>query len=149
MATWLTTPFESDESGNLVMLTIRRDVEKFRNKPRFKFRIAVTWTYIPDVSGMPDESTSELMEQVETALEASFSKDPVAVLTGIYTGDGTRDYLFHTANLHVFQYRFNEALATFPVLPLSFYAEEDPLWEEYAKMLALAEASERGDEDLD
>ena len=30
MATWLTSPFESNESGNLVMGTIRRDVDKFR-----------------------------------------------------------------------------------------------------------------------
>lgn len=91
---------------------------------------------------MPSESDSELMEGVTEALEAAFKADPVAVLAGIYTGDGERTLLFYTLSLHIFQRKFNEALAQFPTLPLQFEAFEDPDWEEYRQMLAFAKADD-------
>lgn len=138
MATWITSPFESASSGNLVMGTVRKDVQKFIDNPRFKFRVEVTWTYTPAAAGMPDEATSKLMESAAENLNKSFSKDPVALLTGIYTGEGARTWVFYTLSLHIFQRKFNEALAEFPPFPLTFEAEEDPSWEEYREMLALA-----------
>lgn len=146
MAIWLTSPFESNESGNLIMGTIRKDVDKFRCNPKFKYRIEVSWSYVPDSKGMPEESVSEQMEQVETALNDIFAKDPVAVLTGVYTGEGVRDLVFYTLSLHIFQRKFNEALALFPQLPLTFSATEDPEWEEYAQVLSAAEAADSDEE---
>lgn len=142
MATWLTSPFESTESTNLIMGTVRKDVEKFKSNPRFKYRVEVEWTYTPDTLGMPSEDDAKQMEEVEETLNTIFKKDPVAVLTGVYTGDGVRDLVFYTLSLHIFQKKFNEALAVFPILPLTFSAEEDPEWEEHANMLAIAEAAE-------
>ena len=145
MAIWLTSPFESNESGNLVMGSVRKDIEKFKSNPRFKFRVEVHWKYAAGVHGMPTDMDSELMEQVEDALNTVFSKDPVAVLTGIYTGEGERDLVFYTLSLHIFQRKFNEALAAFPPLPLSFEAEEDAEWDEYTQMLAIAKSDEVDD----
>lgn len=136
---WWTSPTES-ESGRLVMVTGRRDVAAFRNNPRFDKRVEVTWRYDEaNASGMPDVKTSELMEQVQDALQATFTKDPVAVLTGIYTGDGERNWVFYTLSLHIFQKKLNEALAGFDILPLTFHAEEDPGWEEYSEMKEISE----------
>lgn len=144
MAKWLTTPLESSnpEGGNLIMATVRKDVESFRNNPRYKFRIDVSWPYTPHDKGMPSEEESELMEAVTEKLEAVFHKDPVAVLTGVYTGEGVRDLIFYTLSLHIFQRKFNEALEEFPPLPLEFSAEEDEQWEEHSAILELAEAAE-------
>ena len=74
MATWLTAPFESNESDNLILGSVRKDITKFRNNPRFRFRVEATWQYEPDIKGMPDEHTSELMEQVEESIENIFGK---------------------------------------------------------------------------
>ncbi|MDE6527459.1 MAG: DUF695 domain-containing protein, partial [Muribaculaceae bacterium] len=111
----------------------------------YKYRVDVHWKYTAGVHGMPSDSDSELMEQVEDALTNTFSKDPVAVLTGVYTGEGMRDLVFYTLSLHIFQRKFNEALAAFPPLPLAFEAEEDPEWEEYTQMLSIAKADEETD----
>ena len=75
-----------------------------------------------------------MMEKVQEALEAVFKKDPVAVLTGIFTGDDERDWVFYTLSTHIFGRKLNEALAEFPVLPLSIYCENDPEWNGYAEM---------------
>lgn len=131
---WWTAPAES-EDGHLIMVTGRRDVSRFRTNPRFNIRIEVTWRYdSADSSGMPDTETSQLMEQVQEALQKEFHKDPVAVLTGIYTGDGKRDWVFYSLSTHIFGRKLNEVLAPFPLLPITVYCENDPDWQEYDEM---------------
>ncbi|MDE6573491.1 MAG: DUF695 domain-containing protein, partial [Duncaniella sp.] len=110
------------------------DVEKFRSNPRFGIRIEVTWKYTPASDGMPSEEESETMEQVQEALQEVLRKDPVAVLTGIYTGDGSRDWVFYSLSTHIFGKKLNEALEPFPLLPITVYCENDPQWEEYDEM---------------
>ena len=135
---WWTSPTES-ENGNLIMVTGRRDVDKFRNNPRFNIRVEVTWKYDGDSSGMPNYDTSSLMEQGQEALETEFKKDPVAVLTGIYTGDNERNWIFYTLSTHIFGRKINDALASFELLPISIYCENDPDWNEYSEMKELSE----------
>lgn len=145
-STWLTSPLETDNrSGNLVLGTVRKDVRKFMDNPRFRYRVEVSWSYEPAAAGMPSEADAMMMEQVLEAIEKTLSKDPVAVLTGIYTGDGVRDLVFYTLSLHIFQRKFNEILAPFPLLPLEFSAEEDAGWEEYRTMLAITSAADGDD----
>ena len=83
---------------------------------------------------MPDTATSEMMEKVQDILQAEFKKDPVAVLTGIFTGDGKRDWVFYTLSTHIFGRKLNELLAPLPLLPLTVYCENDPSWEAYDEM---------------
>lgn len=130
---WWTSPAQS-ESGRLVMVTGRRNVSKFRSNPKFNIRAEIIWRYRGDSSGMPDQPTSELMEQVHEALVEAFRKDPVAVLTGIYTGDDERNWIFYTLSVNIFGRKLNEALADFPLLPIEVRCATDPDWEEYDEM---------------
>ena len=130
---WWTAPAES-EDGQLILVTGRSGLEQVKATGFFIYRIEVNWFYQGDDRGMPDYPTSKLMEQVTDALEATFSKDPVAVNTGIYTGAGERNWVFYTRSLHIFQRKLNEILSPFETLPLTFHAEEDPDWAEYAEM---------------
>lgn len=135
---WWTAPTES-ETGNLIMVTGRRDVDAFKNNPRFNIRVEVTWKYIGDKNGMPDVATSTLMEQVQDVLTSVFAKDPVAIMTGIYTGDGERNWVFYTLSTNIFGKKINEALQAFDLLPLTIYCENDPDWNEYQEMKSLTE----------
>ena len=130
---WWTAPAES-EDGHLIMVTGNKDVAKFRSNLRFCIRIEVSWNYTGDASGMPDTATSELMEQVQEALQTEFRKDPVAILTGIFTGDGKREWVFYSVSTHIFGKKLNQALEPFPLLPITVYCENDPGWEGYDEM---------------
>lgn len=135
---WWTSPTES-ESGRLVMVSGRKDVAKFRSSGKYKIRVEITWKYQGNAAGMPDEPTATIMEAVQEALEKAFKKDPVAVLTGVYTGDDERNWVFYTLSVNIFGKKLNEALAPFDLLPISIYTENDPEWGEYDEM---REASE-------
>lgn len=133
---WLTAPATGDD-GELVMVTGRTDVARFRDNPRFNIRVTVSWRY--GDSGMPDTTTSQLMQEVAERLVREFAADPVAVLTGIYTGAGLREWVFYTLSLNIFGRKLNERLADLPLLPLQIGAESDPAWHEYTEMSQVLE----------
>jgi hypothetical protein len=135
---WWTSPTES-ETGALIMVTGRQGVEPVIATEKYNDRIEITWKYTPDKNGMPDFKTSSLMEQVTDALNNAFAKDSAAVMTGIYTGDGERNWVFYTLNPKKFQYMLNDALKDFELLPITLYAEKDPEWNEYREMKDLSE----------
>lgn len=130
---WWTAPAES-EDGKLIMVTGRPGMDHFKATGAYIYRIEITWAYAPDGTGMPDYGTSKLMEQVTEAFEAEFRRDPTVVLTGIYTGAGERNWVFYARSLFIFQRKINTILEPFETLPLTFHAEEDPDWTEYAEM---------------
>ena len=130
---WWTAPTEA-ENGNLILVTGRRSMDNVIQTGLYRYRIEVTWPYEVDGKGLPLYADSKVMEEITDALNESFDHDPVAILTGIYTGDGQRNWVFYTRSLHIFQRKFNEVMAPFPALPLQFEAEEDPNWQEYHEM---------------
>ncbi len=134
MNDWWTAPAES-EDGRLIMVSGRRDIDKFRNNPRFTIRIEIRWVYndAPDAA-MPNDGDAETMGTATDNLLAVLDKDPAAVLTGIFTGAGERTWVFYTLSTHIFQKKLNEALAELPTLPLEISAENDPNWEAYDEM---------------
>lgn len=136
---WLTVPAE-DDNGALVIVTGRTDVAKFRDNPRFNIRLSVRWRY--GDAGMPDTDVSTMMQTVTEMLAKEFKKDPVAVLTGIYTGAGLREWVFYTLSLPIFGRKLNETLAALPVLPLEISAESDADWDEYAEMRQVVDSVE-------
>ena len=119
------------------MVTGRRDIAKFRDNPRFNIRVEIAWEY--GLEGMPALEDGEMMEQVTERLQREFDKDPVAVMTGIFTGEGRRDWIFYTLSTNIFGRKLNEALSDLPALPLKVYCENDPDWAQYDEMRFLSE----------
>ena len=133
MDKWWSYPADG-ENGKTVIVSGRDDVGKFKDNGKYIYRIDVTWRYNALPSGMPEEGDAALMEEATDALQAAFSKDKVAVMTGIYTGDGRRDWVFYTKNLKIFSLVFNKALENVDPMPLEIDAEEDASWDEYNNM---------------
>lgn len=131
---WWTSPTESG-NGRLVIVTGRDGVDALRLSGKYRYRVELTWRYPCGDDGMPSREESELMEQADEALKTTFRKEHKAgVITGIYTGDGQRDWVIYTPSLKLFGSVLNRALSALPQLPLEISAEEDPQWEEYEMM---------------
>lgn len=127
---WWTAPATA-ENGNPVIVTGRDRMKALMDSGKYCYRIEVIWRY---GDGMPDDETAVLLEQATEAMKTQFKKDRVAVMTGIYTGDGQRDWVFYTRSLGVFNKVFNRALEPLPTLPIVVEAYSDPEWEEYRNM---------------
>lgn len=128
---WWTAPAEAPD-GEVVMVTGRDNIDKFRDSGKYNDRIEVTWPY--EGGGMPGEEVASLMEQADDALRAELKKEKAVILTGIYTGAGQRNWVFYVKNPRIFQSLLNRAWAELPLLPVSISAERDPEWQEYAEM---------------
>jgi len=130
---WWSYPAEGN-SGKTVIVTGRDCIDEYRECGKYIYRINVSWEYNALSDGMPEDDDARLMEEVTDALLDAFKKDRVAVMTGIYTGDGKRDWVFYTKNLKIFSLVFNKALEDLPTVPIVIDAEEDDAWEEYLDM---------------
>ena len=130
---WWTAPTES-ESGATVLVTGRDYMDEIMAKGKFPYRVTVSWDYNRRPDGMPEDADAVMMEKATDAMQEEFRKDKVAYMTGIYTGDGRRDWVFYTGNLNIFGKVFNRALADLDTMPLLIEAESDPEWNEYREM---------------
>ncbi|MBQ9576543.1 MAG: DUF695 domain-containing protein, partial [Muribaculaceae bacterium] len=79
---WWTAPAEGD-NGNLILVTGRRSMGNVIETGLYRYRVEVTWPYEGDDKGLPIYTDSKVMEEVTDALNESFDRDPVAVMTGI------------------------------------------------------------------
>lgn len=131
---WITVPTVDDE-GNTIIVTGCTDVAKFRSRPKYSIRVEVSLPYTCEGAlGFPDEASAQLLGDITDTFEAMLKGKNTAILTGIYTGAGRRDWVFYTFSTEIFNSFLNKALASFPLLPLSIYAENDPQWQEYDEM---------------
>lgn len=142
---WWTTPTEA-ENGATVIVTGRDYLDDVISGGKYKYRVDVAWEYGAGPGGMPDDATAREMERATEALQEAFRKDKVAYLTGIYTGDGRRDWIFYTKNLNIFNTVFNRALEPLDTMPLLIEAEEDSDWNEYKEMREISYIPENDDE---
>ena len=118
------TALSENESGQMITVYGRDELNEFTESGKFKERVEITWKY----------------EAVEEALrKAMEKKDKLAILTGVYTGGGEKVWVFYTRTVRVFGERLNETLAPFELLPISIYTEMDPDWEEYKDMYEMKE----------
>lgn len=139
---WFTAIAEN-EDGSFTFISGRSGIDDFINSGKLKERVEVTWYYEQDDKGAPgNDKEAQIMEAVQDRLQAAMEKDKLAILTGVYTGQGKREFVFITRNTAAFGNRLNEALAGLPQLPIEIYAEQDPENEEYKSLLDI-----KGEED--
>ena len=137
--TLITVPTVDDE-GRTIIVTANLDVARFRSKDRYNIRVEVTLPYTAAGElGFPDDATAEMLEKITESFEAHLKGKTTAVMTGIYTGGGERNWVFYTFSTQTFNGFLNRSLAEVPLLPLKIYAENDPDWAEYDEMLKAVE----------
>ena len=138
---WFSAAAESD-NGAPIFINGRMDLEAFKNSGKFNERVEIYWNYKKGFNEMPHDDEGKLMEEVLETLKKAMEKDKLAILTGVYTGNGERTLVFYTRTARVFGERLNETLAPFELLPIELYVEKDREWNEYNEML---EAQEYGE----
>lgn len=128
------TALSQDESGNMITVYGRDELNEFIQSGKFKERVEITWKYEADSNGMPSDELAKQMETIEETLRKAMEKDKLSILTSVYTGNGEKIWVYYTRTVRVFGERLNETLASFDLLPISIYTEVDPEWEEYLDM---------------
>ncbi|MDH6533509.1 DUF695 domain-containing protein [Parabacteroides sp. 52] len=133
------TAFSENETGHMITVCGRDELQEFVQSGKFKERVEITWKYEGDNKGMPLEEQAEFMEEVQETLRKAMEKDKLSILTSVYTGGGEKIWVYYTRTVRVFGERLNEVLSSFELLPISIYTEIDPDWEEYLDMYEMKE----------
>ena len=110
---WFTSVTEG-EGGTMVIVCGRDEIDAFMASGKFGERVEITWPYVRTANGMPDEAEAKRMEEPQEALQKAMEKDKLSILTGVYTGDGARTWIFYTRNIPAFGERLNCLLRFIP-----------------------------------
>ena len=143
---WFTT-IASDDSGAVVIMNGRLDLEAFRLSGKLKHRIEIRLPYEADEKGMPTREAERIIAQVDDLLRPKMERDKLAILTGNHLGGGVKYWVYYARTDRVFFERLNEALEPLPLLPLEFDNELDPAWDEYLDMLSMSPDEGEDEED--
>ncbi len=143
---WFTSLAESD-SGQLIFVTGRLDLEAFRQSRKLGVRVEIRWPYQADEAGMPTQGDADLIAEIEPLLRRAMERDKLAILTGNYTGGGEKYWVWYTRHLPTFGERLNDTLEPFPTLPLEIECTEDEDWDEYLDMLSMRQEGDDLEED--
>ncbi len=130
---WWSCPTEAD-NGNRIIVTGHDGLEEVRRSGKYRFRLEVSLKYDSLPDGMPERNVEDDLDKLTESFHTALKRDTAVVLTGIYTGDGQRDWIFYTTSLFIFQKVFNRALEGMESFPFLIEAYEDPDWEEYEQM---------------
>lgn len=137
------TALSENEDGTYTFISGRTNIDEFVKSRKLRERLEIIWTYAADDKGLPaDDNEAQLMEEVGDLLRQVMEKDKLAIVTGIYTGQGKRETNFICRNIAAFGERLNQALSKYPQLPITVNAYDDPDNEEYRELLDL-----KGEED--
>ena len=138
---WFTS-LSQNEEGNLIFVTGRLDLEEFRLSRKLKICVEIKWPYQSDAEGMPLDDEANLRAEIEPLLRKGMEKDKLAILTGNYTGGGTKYWVWYTRHLPTFGERLNSILAPYRTLPLEIECSEDEDWDEYLDMMSMQTSDE-------
>jgi len=130
---WWTAPALA-ENGRTILVSGRDCMDKAMMSGKYNDRVQISWRYEGGADGLPGPATAELMEQADEALRRSLRSEKGCLLTGVYTGDGQRDWVLYVKSTGIFNSMLNRAWADLPLLPVSLSAEKDPEWLEYREM---------------
>ena len=137
------TALSENEDGTYTFISGRSNIDAFIASGKLRQRLEVVWNYKADEKGLPaDDKEAQMMEEVGDKLRAAMEKDKLAIVTGVYTGQGKRETNFICRNLEAFGQRLNDTLVEYPQLPIVINAYDDPENEEYKELLEL-----KGEED--
>lgn len=137
------TALSENEDGTITFISGRTNIDEFVKSRKLRERLEIVWNYKADEKGLPaDDAEAQLMEEVGDKLRAAMEKDKLAIVTGVYTGQGKRETNFICRNIAAFGERLNQTLSTYPQLPIVVNAYDDPDNEEYQGLLEL-----KGEED--
>jgi hypothetical protein len=129
---------DNHEAGNdesTMLVRHRQFPEKFPRQ-HFSHRLNIFWQMSDTaLSGLPDAQESTLMGVFEDRLVDATEHDEQAVLSMVLTGNGQREYVFHTRSTDEFLRRLTEMPQEIEAYPIEMHYTEDAVWEYVDRVL--------------
>jgi hypothetical protein len=132
---------QATDGDHPLIIRFRTGLERLIGDQRLPNRLTIAWAFepAPERSGLPDPALSDAMTAFEDLLSAALEPAELAVLTSVWTTNGTREWVWYGGEGERLVDAINSALAGHERLPIELMIEADPAWEQYKDLLASAE----------
>jgi len=109
-----------------------RQFPKNFNTKKYPQRLNIFWT-MDEIfeNGFPTENELEKLHNFENRLVFSVEEDEFSVLSMVLTGNGQREFVFHTPNPQEFIERLSNMPQEEKPYPIEIHCNEDEYWAYY------------------
>lgn len=125
----------SEENAKPVVLRARNALPEIIDLKAYQWLAVIKWTYKAKDNGMPLKEEDDRMYELETILETYLEEKAVCFLMVSRTGNGYREWEYHTKNRDEFMKELNRAVSDKPKYPIEISFYEDPNWDSFKKIL--------------
>ena len=128
--TWVTAV--SRNGDRAIVFRYLKDVDSGRLRLEQTQRIIIVWKYKSE-NGMPTKEEQNQMASLEDAVYPVVTRDKLATLALVSTGENLREWIFYSKSEAGFFTRLNESTKDLPRYPIEVYAAPDSKWESYER----------------
>jgi len=119
----------AENDGGIIFVRFRQFPPDFP-RDQLPIRLNVFWTMSePNSQGHPTDAEAARSEVFENRLVDAVEQDSSSLLTVVLTGNGQREFVFHTADDSDFLRRLNEMPQEPEQYPIKIVKVHDPAWD--------------------
>lgn len=120
-----------------ILIRYRPDLDSLFGHLNYSKRLVIFWDYVcTNSTGLPDNNQLNDMREFEDSIVDALDKDRLGIFVYSYTYSGTREWHFYVSNIQLVGETINNALASFPKLPIELQVEDDPQWDKLKSIYA-------------
>ena len=96
----------------------------------YKQRLNIFWECSATLdNGFPDEGELKHLHEFENRLIDAVENDEFAIMSMVLTGNGTREFVFHTPDPQEFVHRLSQMPQEQDAYPIEIHVNEDAEWD--------------------
>jgi hypothetical protein len=127
------TVASGDDNGKPLFVRVNTGAAAVAKEPTLPARVGIAVPLrAPDESGLPTADESDVLAQVEAALEGALRVGHEAILVIVLTTGGMREFVLYTAAPQNVEAAVASIRAQFPDYEIQFYVQPDVEWDGYA-----------------
>jgi hypothetical protein len=139
--TW--TIYRGVEDGIPFVIRLRTDLGDVAGDRSLSKLLQISWSYFVDATsdnGMPTDAQQDEMATFENRVVDAVQKSRLAILVSVNTRAGMRRWLLYLGNRDKVEQGINAVLDGDASLPIHMTMIEDPSWNFYRNLLAIAKS---------
>ncbi|GFD91078.1 hypothetical protein KUL152_33040 [Tenacibaculum sp. KUL152] len=120
-----------------ILIRYRPDLDGLFGHPSYSQRLVIFWDYVcANSTGLPNNNLLNDMREFEDSIVDVLDKDRLGIFVYSYTHSGTKEWHFYVSNIQLVSETINNALASFPKLPIELQVIDDPQWDNLKNIYA-------------
>ncbi|MFZ6658886.1 DUF695 domain-containing protein [Undibacterium sp. TJN19] len=133
--TWAVATSKHHADDRVIVIRYLNEFENGFDPKHYPDRVTLAWTYSGN-KGMPSTDERMKMDKLEDTLQPLLTRDRLAELTMVSTGNNIRQWTYYAKSVNSFKSALNQVYKELPDLKIKLQNSRDSEWSAYKSFKA-------------